>query len=88
MSNEELIAILIKLKRDYLLYRGSSVDDSGNILWAKDDAESWAEGLDAAIKIISQDNKELLERLWSDYDKNGVPYWNQPITEFDIDEIW
>lgn len=88
MSNEELIAILDKLKRDYILYRGGSVDEEGNLLWAKDDAEAWAEGLDAAIKIISQDNKELLDKLGSDYDKNGVPYWNQPGFEFNVDEIW
>jgi hypothetical protein len=75
MSNEELIVILTKLKRDYLAYRGGSFDKDGNLLWAKDDALSFAEGLATAIKIISEENKELLERLSSDYDDNGVPYW-------------
>ena len=28
-----------------------------------------------AIWRMSRDNKELLERLGSDYDENGVPYW-------------
>lgn len=77
MSNEELIEILNKLKIDYLKYRGSSFDKDGNLLWAKEDAESWAEGLSTAIKIIAEDNKELLERLGSDYDEEGIPYWDR-----------
>lgn len=75
MSNEEIVAILDKLRTDYLQYRGSSFDKDGNLLWAKDDAASYAEGLNIAIKIISEGNKELLERLGSDYDENGIPYW-------------
>lgn len=75
MNNKELVAILNKLKKDYLKYRGSSFDKDDNLLWAKDDAEAWAEGLATAIKIIAEDNKELLERLGSDYDEHGVPYW-------------
>ena len=75
MSNEELIAILNKLRLDYLIYRGSSFDEDGNVLWAKDDAASYAEGLNTAIKIIQADNKELMERLGSDYDEHGIPYW-------------
>jgi hypothetical protein len=75
MNNEELITILTKLKKDYLTYRGSSFDKDGNLLWAKDDAEAWAEGLNAAIKIITEDNKELLEKLGQDYASTGIPYW-------------
>jgi len=75
MSNEELVSILDKLRVDYLRYRGSSFDEAGNVLWAKDDAASYAEGLNTAIKIIQADNRELLERLGSDYDEHGIPYW-------------
>jgi hypothetical protein len=75
MSNEELVSILDKLRVDYLRYRGSSFDEDGNVLWAKDDAASFAEGLNAAIKIIKEDNKELMKRLGSDYDDQGIPYW-------------
>lgn len=75
MSNEEIVAILDKLRIDYLHYRGSSFDEDGNVLWAKDDAASYAEGLNTAIKIIQADNKELMERLGSDYDEHGIPYW-------------
>ena len=75
MSSEEVIALLEKLKKDYLVYRGSAFDSEGNLLWAKDDALAYAEGLSAAIKIIQEDNKELMERLGSDYDENGIPYW-------------
>ena len=31
--------------------------------------------LDSIIKIIASENAELLERLGSDYDDNGIPYW-------------
>lgn len=33
--------------------------------------------LEAAINRISIDNAELLDRLGSDYDENGVPYWEK-----------
>lgn len=77
MKNEELISILAKLRIDYLKYRGSSFDKDNNLLWAKDDAMAYSEALNAAIKIISEDNKELLERLGSDYDEEGIPYWDR-----------
>jgi hypothetical protein len=28
-----------------------------------------------AIERVFKDNKELLDKLGSDYDENGVPYW-------------
>jgi len=28
-----------------------------------------------AIERVFKENKELLEKLGSDYDENGVPYW-------------
>lgn len=77
MKNEELIEILDKLRIDYLKYRGSSFDQDGNLFWAKDDAIAYAEGLNTAIKIIAEDDKELLERLGSDYDEEGIPYWDR-----------
>ena len=77
MKNEELIEILNKLRIDYLKYRGSSFDQDGNLFWTKDDAMAYAEGLNTAIKIIAEDNKELLERLGSDYDEKGIPYWDR-----------
>jgi hypothetical protein len=43
----------------YLEYRGSSFDKDGNLLWAKDDAMSYAEGLDAAIRIIKGETIEI-----------------------------
>ena len=43
----------------YLKYRGSSFDKEGNLLWAKDDAMAYAEGLDAAILIIKGEDIEL-----------------------------
>lgn len=33
--------------------------------------------LEPAIRSISIENKELLDRLGSDYDENGIPYWEK-----------
>lgn len=77
MSNEDLVAILTKLKKDYLIYRGASFNEDGTLYWVKDDAEAWVEGLDTAIKIIKEDDKELIERIGSDYDEKGLPYWDR-----------
>ena len=30
-----------------------------------------------SIWRMRRDNKELLERLGSDYDENGIPYWEK-----------
>jgi len=46
-------------KLAYLEFRGSSFDKEGNLLWAKDDALSYVEGLDAAIRIIKGEIVEL-----------------------------
>jgi len=46
-------------KLAYLHYRGSSFDKEGNLLWAKDDAEAYVAGLDAAIRIIKGEKVEL-----------------------------
>jgi hypothetical protein len=43
----------------YLQYRGGSTDAEGNILWAKDDALAYAEGLEAAIRIIKGETIEI-----------------------------
>jgi hypothetical protein len=46
-------------KLAYLEYRGSSFDKDGNLLWAKEDAVSYIEGLDAAIRIIKGEIVEI-----------------------------
>lgn len=33
--------------------------------------------LEASIRLIKDTNRELLERLGSDYDENGIPYWER-----------
>ena len=33
--------------------------------------------LKASIDKAFEENKELLEKLGSDYDENGVPYWDK-----------
>jgi len=39
---------------EYLEYRGASLDEDGNLLWAKDDVAAWAEGFDEAINIVKE----------------------------------
>ena len=46
-------------KLAYLEYRGSGFDKEGNLLWAKDDAMSYVEGLGAAIRIIKGETVEI-----------------------------
>ena len=33
--------------------------------------------LESSIQLIKTANQELLDRLGSDYDDNGVPYWEK-----------
>ncbi len=33
--------------------------------------------LESTIELIKKDNKELLDKLGSDYDENGIPYWEK-----------
>ena len=46
-------------KLDYLEYRGSCFDKDGNLICAKEDAISYVEGLDAAIRIIKGETIEI-----------------------------
>jgi hypothetical protein len=55
MDKIKLIEKLELTKTNYLIYRGSSFGADGNLLWAKDDAIAYAEGIDAAIKIIKDE---------------------------------
>lgn len=43
--------------------------------------------LEKILEEIIQTNKELLERLGSDYDDNGVPYWEKGVRERIAQEI-
>jgi hypothetical protein len=55
-------------------------------------------GFDAMMKRIMDQDKEILEALGSDYDEEGIPYWEKwgnkdktnidPKPEFTTDEIW
>jgi len=52
-ERKQLIELFEKHKLEYLEYRGSSFDiNTGELLWAKDDAEAYAEGIDNVINII------------------------------------
>lgn len=52
-ERKQLIKLFEEHKKDYLMYRGSSFSQvTGELLWAKDDAESYAEGIDSAIALI------------------------------------
>ncbi len=51
-ERKQLIELFEKHKQEYLVYRGSSFDQDGNLMWAKDDAEAYAQGIDEVIKLI------------------------------------
>jgi hypothetical protein len=53
-ERKQLIQLMEKIKLDYQIYRGSSFDKDGNLLWMKDDVESYSEGIDNAISIIKE----------------------------------
>lgn len=51
-ERKQLIKLFEDYIKEYLVYRGSSIDADGNLLWAKDDAWAYAEGLEKAIEFI------------------------------------
>lgn len=51
-ERKQLISQLLKHKQEYLEYRGSSFDKEGNLLWAKDDALAYCEGIDFVVQLI------------------------------------
>lgn len=51
-ERKQLIQLISEHKEEYLQYRGSSFDKEGNLLWAKDDALSYIEGMDKVIEMI------------------------------------
>lgn len=51
-ERKQLLQLINEHKKEYLEYRGSSFDEEGNLLWAKDDALSYAEGLDKIALLI------------------------------------
>ena len=51
-ERKQLIEILLLKKAEYLIYRGSSFDAEGNLLFAKDDALAYSEGIDMVINLI------------------------------------
>ena len=52
-ERKQLIKLFEERKKDYLIYRGSSFNQiTGELMWAKEDAEAWAEGMDEAIALI------------------------------------
>jgi len=53
-ERKQLIELFEKTKHDYLVYRGSSFNKDGTLYWAKDDAMSFAEGIDSVIELIKE----------------------------------
>ena len=51
-ERKQLIELFEKYKNDYLVSRGSSIDKDGNLIWAKDDAWAYAEGIEKTIEFI------------------------------------
>ncbi len=53
-ERKQLIELFEQTKHDYLVYRGSSFNEDGTLYWAKDDAMSFAEGIDSVIELIKE----------------------------------
>jgi hypothetical protein len=53
-ERKQLIELFEKHKHEYLVYRGGSFNEDGTLYWAKDDAMSYAEGIDEVIKLIKE----------------------------------
>lgn len=53
-ERKQLIQLISDHKKEYLEYRGSSFDKEGNLLFAKDDAMAYSEGLDQIILLINE----------------------------------
>jgi len=51
-ERKQLLELLEVTKVEYQIYRGSSFDKDGNLLWMKDDVEAYSEGIDVAINLI------------------------------------
>jgi hypothetical protein len=51
-ERKSLLEEIDRIKLEYLHYRGSSFDQEGNLMWAKDDALSYAEGMDRVSELI------------------------------------
>ena len=52
-ERKQLMALFEQHKKDYLVNRGSSFSQlDGSLIWAKDDALAYAEGIDSSIAII------------------------------------
>lgn len=62
-ERKQLLKIINDHKKEYLEYRGSSFDSEGNLLWAKDDAMSYSEGLDKIIEIIEERKPKTKKNL-------------------------
>lgn len=52
-ERKQLIELFEQTKHDYLVYRGSAFDSfTGELIWAKDDALAYSEGIDKVIELI------------------------------------
>lgn len=53
-ERKQLIQLINEHKKEYLESRGSSFDKEGSLVWAKDDALSYSEGLDWVSLLIQE----------------------------------
>jgi hypothetical protein len=53
-ERKQLLQLINDHKKEYLEYRGSSFDQEGNLIWAKDDALAYSEGLDYIAVLIEE----------------------------------
>lgn len=53
-ERKQLIQLIQEYKLEYARYRGSGIDEDGNITWMKDDVEAHVEGLNFVVNLITE----------------------------------
>ena len=53
-ERKQLLQEIAKHKLEYATYRGSGIDNDGNITWMKDDVEAYVKSLDFITNLITE----------------------------------
>jgi hypothetical protein len=54
MDQYKIYKLMEDRRREYLEYRGASLDKDGNLLWAKEELDIWNEAFCEAMAIVKR----------------------------------
>ena len=54
MDQYKIYRLMQDRRREYLEYRGASLDEDGNLSWAKDELMTWDEAFSEAMAIVKR----------------------------------